>query len=148
MTSKYLKLKDTHPLSKKVNQVFCLMEDLGLIFNVYENEIVINDSTQDKYSCFRLMDIEPNHYSEQIPPATEYKILVDNPEYLEEEKRRKIIQEEDRAAEEKRKEEYRAKLDRQVKENKLADKKQKLENLFHEKEKLNSEIAELEEQLK
>jgi hypothetical protein len=91
--ARYLRLKSEHPLRKKVEQVFKLMDDLNIAFEVADNHFIIKDYTEKSSTLFYLKDIESDdNYVEALPPVTDYKITKDNPQYFEEQEKQRLQQ--------------------------------------------------------
>jgi hypothetical protein len=82
MTAEYLRLKENHPLLVKIETIFALMEEYGLSFTMNGNQCFVT-SEKDNYSNIQIQDIEYNDCG-NLPPTMEYKVICDNPKYLEE----------------------------------------------------------------
>lgn len=147
--AKYLRLNDKHLLTKKVEQVFELMNTLGLSFEFNDHYLNIKDTTQSKFSEFYMKDIESDDaFMEVLPPIFEYKITVDNPQYKEE----LVKQKEERAKQQaidalKREEELKIKAEQQAKQ-KLEDDKKLLQYKKEELESCARDISRLESEIK
>lgn len=96
--AKKLRLKDDHPTMVKVYKLMELADDLGISFEFCGQGGVVVHDYDCKLPTLILEDIEPDHWFQEFPFATEFKITCDNPAYLaqakiEEEKRLKVQRE-------------------------------------------------------
>ena len=142
MTSRFLKLKGEHPTLLKIEKIFALMEELGISFDFSNCGMTLTDSKQDKFSFFYIKDLESDdQVLDSLPLVFEYKVLADNPKYLEEQE----IDRNKRIAEAKQREEAAALALIE------AEKKKKIAKLNERKAaiiSLNKQVEDLERELK
>lgn len=100
---KFLRLKDTHPTMVKLNRLIDLASELGISISYSDNMVVVSDKDRDpKLPHLFLQDLDSSDYPpSDFPPIFDFKIIYDNPEYLE--NCDKIQKEECRKADEARK---------------------------------------------
>lgn len=108
MTTQYLRLKENHPTMVKLNKLFELADELGISISYHCSGPVVQDDEWEGEEI-NLRDIEDEgsrtYAITTFPPTTEWRAIVDNPKYIEEENKRreeynKKIAEEKRIAEE------------------------------------------------
>lgn len=93
---KILKLKNNHPTMIKFNKLCDFAEELGLSLDLGGNFIILEDRDRDdNLPMLELHDLE-NDTCPSIPPTMEFKIIYDNPEYLEYEKKQSEIMDKER----------------------------------------------------
>jgi hypothetical protein len=73
----YLQLKPNHTVMQKLDQIFGLMEELDIKLSVYQRGIVIDYDGK----TYELEDLENNWAVDCLPPAIEYRVKTENPEY-------------------------------------------------------------------
>ncbi len=101
-----LRLKDNHPTAVKIAKLCDLADELGITLSFYGQRVVVEDRERDKeLPPLYLEDIEDDHWFEEFPFTTEYKLVYDNPEYIaqqkkEQEERDRVRAEEARIAKE------------------------------------------------
>lgn len=114
--NRQLRLTDKHPTMVKFMKVYDLMDELGLSISFHGHRTTVEDRDRDpNLPHLYLEDIESQDSPmNEFPPATEFCLIYDNPEYLAEQKR---------LLDERRKSEAQAKLikDNLEKERKLAE---------------------------
>jgi hypothetical protein len=72
----------------KVNKLYDLATELGISISWLGHCTIIEDNERDRsLPNIRLEDIESNDQVGEWPPATEFKLVYDNPAYLAEQKR-------------------------------------------------------------
>jgi hypothetical protein len=83
-TSQWLRLKDNHPTMVKISKLYDLAEELGISFSFCSGTCVVEDRERDsKLPMLRMEDIEGDSYHvSEFPPATEFKVIYENPAYL------------------------------------------------------------------
>jgi hypothetical protein len=85
MSSRFLKLKENHPTLIKLEQIFSLMEELQISFDFSNVGMRVTDQSQERFTFFYMEDLEDDHSPmSNLPPTFEYKVLADNPKFLEE----------------------------------------------------------------
>lgn len=77
------RLKDNHPLVKNLEKIFELFDDLGISFSVDYNYGVLIDY---KGETFSIVELDDGRKITSIPPALEYKIIIDKQSSEEKEK--------------------------------------------------------------
>lgn len=98
--SKRLVLNDNHPTAIKVMKLMDLADQLGLTISFSGQRVMIQDTDRDpNLPILYCEDIEgEGHWFEEFPFTTEYRLVYNNPKYIEQEKleyetRRKAEQE-------------------------------------------------------
>ena len=82
--AKRLRLKDNHPTAIKLIKLFDLANELGIRLS-YQSQGGIRVEDKDRDSSLPplyLEDIEDDHWFEEFPPSTEYKLVYENPDFL------------------------------------------------------------------
>ena len=82
--AKRLRLKDNHPTAIKLIKLFDLADELGIRLS-YQSQGGIRVEDKDRDSSLPplyLEDIEDDHWFEEFPPSTEYKLVYENPDFL------------------------------------------------------------------
>lgn len=83
-TAQWLRLKDNHPTMIKLMKLYDLAEELGIHLSFTGHACIVQDNQRDaKLPMMRLEDIEGDSYDiSEWPPATEFKVIYENPAYL------------------------------------------------------------------
>lgn len=84
-----LRLKDNHPVMVKLMKLYDFAEQLGLSISFSHNGAIVED--RDWHGpMLKMYDIEDGANSgvDEWPPATEFKVIYENPAWLAEEKRK------------------------------------------------------------
>ena len=142
MPSRFLKLKDQHPSFLKLEKIFSLMDELNIGFTFNGNSINFVDTEQKRFDTFYIEDIEENHSVTSLPPSTEYKVLVDNPEYFEKQELERKQYLENKAKEVEGAKIKAAALEKQKKIAQLAERKQSADVLAKQIKILEEELNE------
>lgn len=78
-----LVLKDTHPTAVKISKLMELADELGISISFLHQRVLIKDRDRDaSLPPLFLEDIEDNHWFESFPFETEYKLVSENPEWI------------------------------------------------------------------
>jgi hypothetical protein len=94
-----LRLTDNNPTAVKLQKLFALADELGISLAYGQQTVRVFDNDRDsKLPTLFMEDIEDHHWFEEFPPTTEYKLVYDNPLFIEQ--RRKEYEERDRKREE------------------------------------------------
>ena len=128
-----LRLKDSHPVAKKVDQLYQLAEELGISFDFSGYRCILD--VRDDNVEYLFEDLEAKSGSDEgnpraFPPDTEWKITKENPKYAEAMKKEREVAK------------VRAKYERQV-EAKRVEAKRKLQRETEEKRIKTQELKEL-----
>ena len=85
--AKKLRLTDTNPTTVKLNKLIDLAGELGIRLWFTNQVILVEDRDRDaSLPDLYMEDIEPDHWFEEFPPSTEFKLTYENPAYLKVEK--------------------------------------------------------------
>ena len=85
---KRLVLKDTHPTMVKFNKLYALAEELGISISFYNHTAIVEDKDREKnLPPLHLEYVDGSDFDSSFPPVFEYKLVYDNPAYLEEQRR-------------------------------------------------------------
>jgi hypothetical protein len=103
--SRLLVLKDNHPTMQKLDKVLALMDELGISIEFSNIRMIVKDRDRDRNLPF--LEIQDIEYADQavscFPPTTEFRVIYDNPAYLEAERLENEERERKRQAEAKAK---------------------------------------------
>jgi len=85
--SRRLILKENHSTAIKVSKLMDLADELGISFSFSGQRVLLQDSDRDpNLPNLFVEDIEDNHWFEEFPFVTEYRLVYDNPAYLAQQK--------------------------------------------------------------
>lgn len=102
--ARILRCKDNHPTMQKYVKLAELADELGISLYFSAGRCIINDRDRDdSLPTLYLEDIEESQSVYHFPYEFEYKMIYDNPVYLEEQKKESIERARKREIEEKRK---------------------------------------------
>jgi hypothetical protein len=124
-----LRLKEDHPTAVKVAKLCDLADELGIGFSFYGQRVVVEDRERDsKLPPLYLEDIEDGHWFSEFPFTTEYKMVYDNPAYVEQQKKEQAERdhkraEEARVAKEREEAKVKAEADRRARELEASERK-------------------------
>jgi hypothetical protein len=77
-------LKDDHPTMVKLNKLADLAEELGISISFYGQSTLINDRDREiGLPELLIEDIESNEPVDVFPPNFEFKVIYDNPIWVE-----------------------------------------------------------------
>lgn len=96
--AKRLRLKDSHPVMQKYNQLWELADSLGITLEFYGHRTILIDNETDK--CYDVDDIEGSAIS-TFPYPLEVKLTFDNPAFAEYESKINEVSNRERLEEEK-----------------------------------------------
>jgi hypothetical protein len=124
MTSRYLRLKDNHPIMQKLEKIFSLADELGISisFSAHGPATIHDKNRNLDLPSLNLQDLEDSNYPmEHFPPTLEYRVICENPEWLAQqekihaaeaaERKRKFLEEEARKIEREKREAERMRLE-------------------------------------
>lgn len=71
------KLKQEHPLHKKLDKIFSLMDELGISFHMnYSEGLYVKEKDSNKDIYFRMCDEPPGFDSaSELPPMFDYDLI-------------------------------------------------------------------------
>ena len=87
---KRLKCKDNHPTMVKLMKLNDLAQELGISIEFLSHKTIVTDSDRDPnlpHICLEDIEEGISHYINSFPLETEFRLVDDNPKYLEEEKK-------------------------------------------------------------
>jgi hypothetical protein len=78
-----LVLKENHPTMIKLEKLWRLADELGLHIGFHGHRTSLEDNDRDpKLPMLFIEDIESDDGPQDFPPATEFRVVYDNPDYL------------------------------------------------------------------
>ena len=84
-TSQYLRLKDNHPTMIKLMKLYQLADELKIHLTFHGQTLIVEDEDRDpNLPYLRLEDLESGDSPGEWPPTCEFKVIYENPAYLEE----------------------------------------------------------------
>lgn len=122
--AKRFRLKENHSTAIRFAKLCDITNELGLCITFNNNGLVLQDLKHSDLPPILIEDIEDDHartWISEFPPATEYKLVYDNPIYLEERRKEqeeysRKLQEEERLEQKKREKQERDEKARERKE--------------------------------
>jgi hypothetical protein len=79
--SHFLRLKENHPTMIKLMKLYAVADELGINISFHGVNAVLSDKdNEDVY--FYVQDVDDGEAIQDFPPATEFKIIFENPEFL------------------------------------------------------------------
>jgi hypothetical protein len=98
----YLRLKDNHPTMIKLMKLYDLADELKIQLSFHGQTMIVEDGDRDpNLPHLRLEDLESGDAPGEWPPGCEFKVIYENPAYLEEQAKEQEEYRKKRAEEEK-----------------------------------------------